>query len=109
MLCVDCRTAESQIWPLYNLRLWCCRARHIWDAAVSCVQDGITLEQARRQLSRVERQVNPESWPLVRERLAEFAARQAVKSAAQGVGETGAGESTSGVSAAAENRGRITA
>jgi hypothetical protein len=75
-LCGDCKRAEREFWPVYSTDNWCCRARHIVDASVSCVRDGVTLEDAQRAYAAEEKKANPAEWPFVRERLAILKARQ---------------------------------
>lgn len=75
-LCVDCQRAERELWPVYSTDNWCCRARHIIDASVSCVRDGRSLEDVQRGYAAQEKAANPAEWPLVRKRLAMLKARQ---------------------------------
>lgn len=74
-LCPDCLRAERELWPVYVQHRWCCRARWIFDASVSNVEHGITLDDARRALSEREKTLYPDDWPLVRERLKALRAR----------------------------------
>ncbi len=74
-ICPDCTRAESELWPVYTVTHPCCRARWIFDASVSNVENGVTLDDARRALSEREKRLHPDDWPMVRERLAALKGR----------------------------------
>lgn len=76
-VCNDCHQAEREPhYGLYNLRRWCCRARHIMDAAVSLSGRGMTLADVQRVLCKAEKAEHPQDWPNVRRRLDELRERQ---------------------------------
>jgi len=68
-ICRDCIRAESELWPVYTVTAWCCRARHIVDATTSRVVRQETLDDVRRALSVRERERYPADWERVRARL----------------------------------------